>query len=60
MGNPDTLIAAVKDDGPGMGITFIESFRAFFTSKYPGSEIRGVPASVISAISFPDLSLEMK
>ena len=56
-GKPETLKAEVKDEGPGMGITFIDNFRASLTSKYPGSEILGVPASEINPTLIPDCIL---
>ena len=50
---PETLNAEVRDEGPGTGITGIFSSLAVRTKRKPGSEIKGVPASLIIAISFP-------
>ncbi len=47
-------------EGPGIGVTGIPSRRQAATSVYPGSEIRGVPESLTSAIVFPSRSSSRK
>ena len=42
----------VNADGPGIEVIFIPSFKHLFTNNTPGSEIHGVPLSVIRAIVF--------
>ena len=54
LANPEADKAVIKALGPGIGVTSISSFFACFTKKYPGSLIRGVPASLIRAIDFPE------
>ena len=49
---PDAEIAVITADGPGRAVTSIPAARTSCISAYPGSEIPGVPASEISAISF--------
>ena len=41
------LIAAEDAEGPGKEVTVIPASRHCFTSSSPGSDIAGVPASVI-------------
>ena len=52
VGNPEMLNAATTADGPGMGL--MAKGRAYYhqfsTSKFPGSEMPGVPASVTKAM----------
>ena len=52
-GNPDTLIAAVIDDTPGIGTMPISFLIQSLINPYPGSLIVGVPASEISANCLP-------
>ena len=59
VGSPDALRAATAADGPGTGTTRIVRETASRTSLYPGSEIMGVPASLISAIFSPRSSREI-
>jgi len=49
----ETLKAAVRAQAPGTGTTRIPFSRAAETRRYPGSEILGVPASVVSATLAP-------
>ena len=49
---PEALIAASIADGPGTGVTATPRSRALRTSRYPGSAIKGVPASETSAMFF--------
>ncbi len=53
---PQTESAAASALGPGMGITLIPSEFVYIksTSSLPGSEIPGVPASLINATSSPE------
>ena len=54
VGKPETLNAAKRADAPGTGITAISLLKATFTSRYPGSDTKGVPASETSATVSPD------
>ena len=54
---PEMDMAAVKALGPGTLFTIISLSNAFFINLYPGSEIRGVPASVTIATLKPLISL---
>ena len=56
VGRPDMVSAVIQAAAPGMAVTSIPKSRHMRTSSSPGSEIPGVPASVISAISFPSRS----
>ena len=56
-GIPLIEIEAVKEDGPGMQIIFWFCLRKKFINLYPGSEIKGVPASEINAIEWPFFNL---
>ena len=47
------LRAVITALGPGRAVISCHAARTSLTSAYPGSEIPGVPASLISAISFP-------
>ena len=51
--SPDIEIAVTQALAPGKEVTSIPFSRHSFTSSSPGSEMPGVPASVISAMSFP-------
>ena len=57
---PETDKAAVTDEGPGKGLIFIPREMASFTNKSPGSDIKGVPASLTSAKSLPSSSKLIK
>jgi len=48
--------AVRKAAGPGIGITVTSASSADWMSDQAGSEMPGVPASEISAMSFPALS----
>ena len=48
--NPEQINALTKAQAPGIGTTFILLFIHCFTISSPGSDIPGVPASVINAI----------
>ena len=50
---PHIEIAADTADGPGMGNTFILFFIQLFNNNFPGSDIKGVPASETREIIFP-------
>ena len=49
--------AAVTAEGPGMGTTLNPAAPAAATSRWPGSEIAGVPASEMSAMHWPPSSV---
>ena len=53
MSNPDVIKAFISAQAPGIGIISILFCMASFTITSPGSEIAGVPASVIRAIFSP-------
>ena len=46
----------VTADGPGITTKGRPFFMTVFTSKYPGSEIKGVPDSDTKAIFFPSFN----
>ena len=46
-GNPDNCKLDTTAEGPGTDVTFILFTIQYFTKLYPGSEIRGEPASEI-------------
>ena len=48
-GKPDNCKLNIIDDGPGMDVTLILFLIQYWTKLYPGSEIKGDPASDISA-----------
>ena len=50
---PQIDIAAVTADGPGTGTTFILFLTQLFNNNFPGSDIKGVPASEMREIIFP-------
>lgn len=52
---PDADKEEIREDGPGMGITFMLLLFMKDTSLYPGSDIRGVPASLTKATLIPEL-----
>jgi hypothetical protein len=54
VGSPDTDSAATAALGPGTGTTASPSARASRTSRYPGSEMPGVPASDTRATLRPE------
>ena len=56
VGIPEIEMAATAADGPGTAATRIPAAIAALTRRYPGSEIAGVPASVISATFSPRAS----
>ena len=56
VGNPELTKAAKTADGPGTASTLEPISIAFLTNLYAGSEIAGVPASVITATSLPSVS----
>jgi len=56
---PATEIAAVREEGPGIGMISMFAATAFLTRMEPGSEMPGVPASETRAISWPSCSLLM-
>ena len=51
--SPDSVSAVTHAHAPGRLVTSMPASYAIFTSSSPGSEIPGVPASVISAIFVP-------
>ena len=53
VGKPDTVSDAITDEAPGILVTSRFLFMQFLTSLYPGSDISGVPASLVNAITFP-------
>ena len=57
-GSPDAMRAVRTAEGPGMGITMCSASMAAFTRSPPGSLIRGMPASLTSAIAAPRESIE--
>ena len=52
-GIPEAASAATKAEAPGTGTTLIPCRRHRLTSRWPGSEIAGVPASLTSATFAP-------
>ena len=52
---PETDKAAVIEEGPGMGVTMKPASSAARTSRLPGSEMAGVPASEMIATFSPSL-----
>ena len=58
--SPDSVSAVMQAAGPGREVTVIPASWHIFTSTSPGSDMAGVPASVISAIFFPACSLFIK
>ena len=50
---PEMISALMQAAGPGMGVTVIPASWHIRTSSSPGSEIPGVPASVISVTLLP-------
>ena len=52
---PEATKAVIIALGPGIGIIGRFSFNAKTTNSYPGSYIRGVPASLINATVLPSL-----
>ena len=50
---PDNVSAVIHAEAPGSEVTVIPDSWHIFTSISPGSDIAGVPASVIRAILFP-------
>ena len=59
-GRSETLSDAVKEEAPGIGDIVIFNLEASLISKYPGSEMRGVPASLIRPMSFPFFKISIK
>ena len=57
---PDTESAVTAAQQPGMPLTFMPASTAAFISSLPGSEMQGVPASVITATLFPESISFMK
>src|SRR5262245_16698566 len=55
-GTPAAESAAATADGPGTGTTSMPAARASRTSRKPGSEMPGVPASVTRATEAPSAS----
>ena len=53
VGSPDSVSAVMQAQHPGRDVTGTPAFWHSATSTSPGSEIAGVPASVISAIFLP-------
>ena len=53
VGSPEICSAEITADGPGTTCSGNPCSRKQRTSLYPGSEIRGEPASLISATDFP-------
>ena len=50
MGKPETCRLVIKDDGPGILVIKMFLLIKSLTSLYPGSEIKGEPASEIKPI----------
>ena len=57
VGSPDEISAVIQAHAPGTAVTVTPAASACRTSSSPGSEIPGVPASVITAIFVPVRSL---
>ena len=51
VGSPDKTTALITEDGPGMWLKLILWFMHSCIRWYPGSDIAGVPASLIIAMS---------
>ena len=60
VGSPDVVNAANKALGPGIDSIFTPALIASLVSLYAGSDIPGVPASVITAIFSPFIKLVIK
>ena len=56
---PETETEAVTDDGPGIGVTLISLSTHDLTSKRPGSDKVGVPASEIRDKILPSFKYSM-
>ena len=54
VGRPETLKAEMIAQAPGTGETQSPRSREARTSRYPGSAMDGVPASLTNAMSIPD------
>ena len=59
MSSPEQESAVMAAQGPGMAVTLISFSMQAWTSFVPGSEIPGVPASEMRAITFPFLRSSM-
>ncbi len=55
-GSPDSASAVSTADGPGTAVTLMSCSTAAATSRYPGSETDGMPASVTSSTRAPPRS----
>ena len=60
LGSPEFTNAGTKAVAPGKHSIAIPSSTHALVNKNPGSDIAGVPASLISAISRPDFNLSTK
>ena len=58
--NPEILRAVIAEVTPGIGTILMPFSIAALTKYLPGSEIKGVPASLIIATSFPSRILLIK
>ncbi len=56
-GNPEFTSAGINAVAPGRDSTSIWDSIQALTNRKPGSEIPGVPASVINAMDIPDFNL---
>ena len=54
MACPDIVKAVIQAAAPGKDVTVIPAWWHCFTNSSPGSDIPGVPASVINAIFTPE------
>ena len=59
-GRLQTETDEVSAEAPGIGEILISNFEASLIRRKPGSEISGVPASLIKPTSLPSLSLSIK
>ena len=53
VGSPDSCNAEMTAQHPGIVVTFMFCFLHSLTNLYPGSEIKGDPASLTRATSLP-------
>ena len=56
IGNPDNSKEFITEEGPGITEYSIFSLMHSLTNMYPGSDIKGAPASEINDIVFPALA----
>jgi hypothetical protein len=56
VGSPETASAVVTADGPGTAVTRTPAATAAATTRYPGSLMPGIPASVTTSTFRPAAS----